>query len=88
MKAISVHVEESSYRELKALAARSRRPVAELIREAMADYVANRGRRHSLREIVPLPGGGRVRSWTRAEVADEMFEGASGRNAEGEEARS
>jgi hypothetical protein len=42
MRPISVHVDGEDYRHLKALADRSGRPVAELIREAMAEYIAHR----------------------------------------------
>jgi hypothetical protein len=73
MRPISVHVEEADYEELKALAARSGRPVAELIRQAMADYVEGHRERPSVRDIPPLEGGRRIRRWTREEIYDEMF---------------
>lgn len=73
MRPISVHVEEADYRELKALAARSGRPVAELIRRAMAEYVEGHRERQSLRDIPPLAGGRCIRRWTREEIYDEMF---------------
>lgn len=73
MRPISVHVEEADYCELKALAARNGRPVAELIRQAMAEYVQEHRDRPSLRDIPPLAGGRRIRRWTREEIYDEMF---------------
>lgn len=73
MRSISVHVEEADYREVKALAARSGRPVAELIRRAMAAYIENHRQRPSLRDIPPLEGGRRMRRWTREEIYDEMY---------------
>ena len=48
MKPISVQVSEDNYEELEALAARSGRPVAELIRQAMAEYLDAERRNHAL----------------------------------------
>lgn len=76
MRAISLHVDEAKYREIKAIALQSGRPVAELIRQAMAEYVDSHRGRPSLHDIEPLPGGRTVQPWTRSEVFDEMV-GAS-----------
>jgi 16S rRNA U516 pseudouridylate synthase RsuA-like enzyme len=74
MKPISLHVEEANYRELKSLAERSGRPVAELIREAMAEYTAHRGRGgSSLFELEPHPSGPLREPWTRTELLDEWM---------------
>lgn len=74
MKPISTHVSESAYQELKSLAARSGRPVADLIREAMADYLARERRAaRSIREIAPHPSGPLLEEWTRSEIFDEMI---------------
>lgn len=61
---ISVHVDDEDYRSLKTLAERSGKPVAELIREAMAEYLSRREGGGSLfdlaphpREIVDIPAG-------------------------------
>lgn len=73
MKPISVHVPEDAYEELKSLAARTGRPVAELIREAMAEYLD--AERTDGRPLLSLPAhdSGRMLSgWTRSELADEM----------------
>lgn len=73
MKPISVHVSEETYDELKSLAARSGRPVAELIRQAMADYLDLERRSHaSILAIEPHDSGELLRSWSRSELLDEM----------------
>jgi hypothetical protein len=75
MKPISVHVSEDDYEELKSMAARTGRPVAELIRRAMAEYLDRE--RSGRRSLLDLPGhdSGRLRkAWTRSELADEMRE--------------
>jgi hypothetical protein len=74
VKPISVHVDEASYRELKALAERTGRPVAELIREAMAEYTALRaGGGGSLFDLEPHPSGSLHAPWTRTELLDEWL---------------
>ena len=74
-KPISVHVDEAAYEELKALAGRRGRPVAELVREAMADYLTReRGNGTPWLEIRPRGGGRQVSGWSRSEIHDEMDE--------------
>jgi hypothetical protein len=74
MKPISVHVDEEEYRDLKSLAARTGRPVAELIREAMTEYLGRRrGRRGSIFDVPVHHGGAQLKTWTREEVFDEMI---------------
>jgi len=73
MKPISVYVSEHDYEELKSMAARSGRPVAELIRRAMAEYLERE--RASGRSLLDLPehDSGTLREpWTRARLVDEM----------------
>ncbi len=73
MKPISVHVPEEPYEELKSLASLEGRPVAELIREAMAEYlVRHKGEAHSLIDIAPHKSGALRKPWTRSELLDEM----------------
>ena len=73
MKPISVHVSENDYDELKSMAARSGRPVAELIRQAMGEYLdRERKSDRSLLAIAPHAGGKLLEGWTRAELMDEM----------------
>ena len=74
MKSISIHVSEKSYHELKSLAARRGRPAAELIREAMGEYLEReRGSRRSVLDIDPHPSGRLRRRWTRSELLEEML---------------
>lgn len=87
-KPISVHVDEENYADLKTMASRQGRPVAELVREAMADYVV-RERRSGVRftDIPPRSLGRPLRDWTREEIYDEMYadrgrRGPSSRSAE------
>lgn len=73
MRPISLHVEEGTYRDLKSLAERTGRPVAELIREAMSEYLSRRvGGGGSIFDLSPHPSGAQLRSWTREELLDEM----------------
>lgn len=82
-KPISVHVDEADYEELKGMAGRQGRPVAELVREAMAEYVV-RERRTGTRftDIPPKSLGRSLRPWTREELYDEMYGERSGRRSE------
>ena len=73
MKPISLHVPDEAYSELKSLATRRGKPVAELIREAMTEYLAREsGRSISLFELPPHPSGPLLEPWTRSELLDEM----------------
>ena len=74
MKVISLHVPEKPYEELKEIAASEGRPVAALIREAMADYVARETKpARSLLDIPSHKGGRLKKRWTRSEILDEMI---------------
>ena len=76
MKSISIHVPVSAYQEFKALAAREERPVAELIRQAMAEYLSRaRQTGGSVLEIPPHESGALLRGWTRDEIVGEMIDG-------------
>lgn len=79
---ISVHVDEQDYDELKGMADRRGRPVAELVREAMAEYVV-RERRTGTRfpNIPPRSLGRPLRPWTREEIYDEMYGERPGRRS-------
>jgi predicted transcriptional regulator len=73
MKAISLHVSDPAYQELKALAARTGRPVAELIRQGMGEYLERaRTTGRSVLGLAPHESGRLRRSWTRSELLDEM----------------
>lgn len=74
MKAISVHVIEDDYQRFKRLSALRGRPVAELIREAMADFLRKEkpvGR--SLLDIPAHESGEMLSDWTRDEIYDEIY---------------
>jgi hypothetical protein len=74
MKPVSVYLPERPYQELKSLAARRDRPVAELIREAMDQYLEReRTSGRSILDIPPHRSGRLRRRWTRAELLDEML---------------
>lgn len=82
MKPISVHVEEAVYEELKRIASRRHRPVAEEIREAMAEYVVRERRSGaSLFDRPPADAGEQRSSWSRSELFDDMI----GRGPDGAE---
>ena len=73
MKTISVHVSEVAYAEFKHLAARTGRPVAELIRDAMGRYLEReRQAGPSLLDLPPYPSGAMLEGWSRADLLDEM----------------
>jgi hypothetical protein len=73
MKPISLHVPDEAYSEIKTLAARRGKPVAELIREAMTEYLAREsGHSISLLDLKPHPSGPLLEPWTRSELLDEM----------------
>jgi Ribbon-helix-helix protein, copG family len=75
MRPISVYVAEDHYRSFKTLAALSHRPVAELIREAMAAYLKRESRApRSVLDISPHQSGKMLRTWTRSDLYDEMLE--------------
>lgn len=74
MKPISVYVEELDYEELKALAASRRQPVAELIREAMTEYLVRSRAKSSMRDLPPLAAGRQREDWEREELYDEMLD--------------
>jgi hypothetical protein len=68
-------VGDEDYRSFKSLAERTGKPVAELIREAMAEYLDRRGKRQgSIFDLSPHPSGRLLAPWTRDELLDEMRE--------------
>ncbi len=77
MKTISLSVSERDYEEFRRVSRREARPIAELIREAMSFYRAEKlGRREPLRDLAVLTGHRprRRRLPSRAEVYNEIFE--------------
>jgi hypothetical protein len=65
MKPIPGHPDKEDYRDLKSLAERTGRPVAELIRQ--------RGRRGSIFDVPTHDGLTQLQNWTREDVFDEMI---------------
>lgn len=60
---------------MKNLAEQRGRPVSELIREAMAEYLEGKvGRGPSLLDIPAQPSGAALKPWTRDELFDEMLD--------------
>jgi Ribbon-helix-helix protein, copG family len=72
VKTISVYVEEQRYAELKALARQQRRPVAELLRDAMNDFVERARAAGSIKDIPPHRSGPRRGRSARHGLLDEM----------------
>ena len=73
MKTISMHVSEKAYREFQDLAFRSGRPVAELIRQAMAEYLERDDNRGSIFSIPVHDSGKLLKAWSRSQILDEMI---------------
>jgi hypothetical protein len=74
MRPISVHIDDEDYQRLKTLAERLGKPVAELIREAMTEYLARREGSGSLFDLAPHPSGALLQPWEREELLDEMLD--------------
>jgi hypothetical protein len=75
MKTISVSVSESDYEAFREAAARESRPIAQLIRDAMAEYRARRlPERSPLRQLPVLAGHRPLAPLpSRSETYDEIF---------------
>jgi hypothetical protein len=66
MKTIFLHVHEDTYSDFRSLADRRGQPVAELIREAMAEYLAHEPEREiSLFDLDPHASGPLLEPWAR-----------------------
>jgi hypothetical protein len=76
MKTISVAVSEEDYRAFQEAAAREHRSVAQLIREAMAEYRARRLPEMTPLRQLPVLAGHRLLAPLppRSEIYDEIFE--------------
>lgn len=75
MRVISVHVAEEPYQRLKSLAAREGRPAAELVREAMEDFLERAdSAAHSLLDVPSHDSGKPRKAWTRSGLLDEMLQ--------------
>jgi hypothetical protein len=74
MKPISIYVPERAYQEIKSIAARKGRPVAELMREAMAEYLEReRTSQRSILDLPPHSSGALKKAWTRSDLLDEKL---------------
>jgi len=75
MKVISLSISEDDYGEFRRVARYERRPVAQLIREAMAYYRSERLGCRSRLESLPVLAGHRPRRRlpSRHEIHDEIF---------------
>ncbi len=73
MKAISLHVSPETYQEYKELAQMQGKPVAQLIREAMEHYLEQKRSAGSIFDIPTHSSGKLKKSWTRAELYEEML---------------
>ncbi len=73
MKTISLNVAEPAYEALRALAAHDGRPVSELIRQSMVEYIERRraGAR-SVLNLTPHDSGPLLAEWSRSDLLDEM----------------
>lgn len=67
----TVYLDPADYRRLKAIARRRKRSAAELIREAIANYARQFGRRSRPRSV----GAGRSGRGDLSERADELLRG-------------
>jgi predicted transcriptional regulator len=71
MQKTTVYLDPTDYRALKQIAARTRRPPAELVREAVAEYAARHAKRRAARSVGAF-GSGRH---DIAERAEELLKG-------------
>ena len=73
MKTISLNVAEPAYEALKALAAHDGRPVSELMRQSMAEYIERRqAGAPSALGLKPHDSGQLLADWSRSDLLDEM----------------
>jgi predicted transcriptional regulator len=70
----TVYLDAEDYRRLRALAAAAGRPAAELIREAVAEYV----QRHGARPVAASVGAARSGRGDLSERANELLRGFGG----------
>ncbi|MGH9481524.1 MAG: CopG family transcriptional regulator [Terriglobales bacterium] len=71
MQKTTVYLDETAYRQLKAIAQRRRRPPAAIVREAVAEYAARHGRRALPRSL----GAFRSRRPDLGKRADQYLQG-------------
>jgi predicted transcriptional regulator len=71
MQKTTVYLDPADYRALKRIAARTRRPPAELVREAVAEYAA----RHQPRRMAKSVGAFASGRHDLSERAEELLKG-------------
>ena len=71
MQKTTVYLDPADYRALKQIAAKTRRPPAELVREAVAEYAARYGKRRAAKSVGAFSSGRRDLS----ERAEELLKG-------------
>ncbi len=71
MQKTTVYLDRADYRTLKRIAAQTRRPPAELVREAVAEYAARHEPRRAPKSVGAFSSGRRNLS----ERAEELLEG-------------
>jgi predicted transcriptional regulator len=71
MQKTTVYLEEGAYRRLKQIARARRRPPAEMVREAVAEYAARHAPRRKARSV----GAGNSGRRDLAQRAEELLEG-------------
>ena len=73
MKTISLNVSEPAYEALKAAAEQDGRPVSELIRQSMAEFIdRRRASAPSALTLQPHDSGPLIEDWSRSDLIDEM----------------
>ena len=71
MQKTTVYLDRADYRALKRIAAKTRRPPAELVREAVAEYAARHASRRAPRSVGAFASGRRDLS----ERAEDLLKG-------------
>ncbi|HYH45405.1 MAG TPA: ribbon-helix-helix protein, CopG family [Thermoanaerobaculia bacterium] len=75
MTPISLQVDDHEYQRLRLIAEREGKPVTEVAREALVEYLERHpSRRTSIFEVAPHESGALLRPWSRSELQDEMRE--------------
>ena len=77
MKPVTVYFQELKYLMFQRMASQQNRKAAELVREAMDEYLANHGTNHgTLKDWKPVSLGGlknKASDWTAKDYQDEML---------------
>ncbi len=75
MTPISFQIDDHEYQRLRLIAERAGKPVTEVAREALVEYLDRHpSRRTSIFDVAPHESGALLRAWTKSELQDEMRE--------------